>query len=71
MLPPFLLTLPTRKYELNKLNNMEKVGEFNLLPKKEHTALVSKIGYKLLNENRIPYKITFVRKIPLESYLIS
>ena len=32
----------------------------SLLPKKEHTALVSKIGYKLLNENRIPYKITFV-----------
>lgn len=29
------------------------------LPKKEHRTLVNKVGYNLLNSNRIPYKMTF------------
>ena len=31
----------------------------DLIPKKEHRALVSKIGYTILNSNRIPEKMTF------------
>lgn len=34
-------------------------SSINVLPKKEHRALVSKIGYTILNSNRIPYKMTF------------
>ena len=34
-------TIRTRIDRLNKLNNMEKVGEFNLLPKKEVAKLIA------------------------------
>ena len=34
-------TIRTRVERLNKLNNMEKVGEFNLLPKKEVAKLLA------------------------------
>lgn len=31
----------------------------NVLPKKEQRAIVSKVGYTILNANRIPHKMTF------------
>lgn len=34
----------------------------HLLPKKEQRMLVNKVGYNLLNSNRIPHKITFFVK---------
>lgn len=35
----------------------------NLLPTKEQRALVSKVGYTILNANRIPHKMTFAVKV--------
>ena len=34
----------------------------DLLPTKEHRALVTKVGYNVLNSNRISEKITFAVK---------
>ena len=42
--------------------NAQAAITLNLLPTKEQRAYVTKVGYTLLNANRIPYKITFSTK---------
>lgn len=53
----FLITLA-----ILMLNATVNAADISVLPKKEHRAVVSKIGYTILNSNRIPYKMTFFIK---------
>lgn len=43
--------------------SVQAAVSINLLPTKEQRAYVTKVGYTLLNANRIPHKMTFAVKV--------